>query len=196
MTMKRNDVGDVEVKRVFMEQLPCSLDESELANIARKIGAKRGEILELEAKKRQTTEHFKALIDGAQASADSLAAAAHTGIETREVQCAEAFVWATGRVEVRRKDTGDIVRERAMTPEERQSQMPWAPPKDDATPKGAKRAKAKGIPMLPAAEHDRKDADTSDDPTVITDPEAIVDGMPPEEKPKAKRKSKAKGKKK
>jgi len=103
--MKRNATGDVEIKRVFLEQLPYTLNESDLANIARKIGAKRGEIQDLEAKKRQMTEHYKALIDGAQAEADSLAAAAHSGSEMREVQCAEAFVWATGRVEVRRKDT-------------------------------------------------------------------------------------------
>ena len=179
MTTTRTE--DIEIKRTFSETLPCPLTEAELANIARKIGAKRREIQDYEAKKRQSTDQFKALIDGAQATADQLAEAADKGVEQREIVCVEAFVWSTGRVEVRRSDSKEIVRERAMTVEERQAGMPWAPPTEKAKEPKGKRSKANGIPMLQPAEHDRKEGDDSTD---ITNPGAIIDAMPPEEKPK------------
>lgn len=177
---------DEEIKRKFTEQLPCALTDADLAQIARAIGGKRHEIQDLEAKKRQATDHYKALIDGAQAKADELAEAARAGVEQREVLCVEAFVWRAGKVVVRRDDTGEVVRERAMTVEERQAGMPWAAPdvKPASGDKPSKR-KAKGVPLLPPAEHDRKEAE---DGTAITDPGTILDGMPPEEpKPKGKR---------
>jgi len=180
---------DEEIRRKFTEQLPCALTDADLAQIARAIGGKRHEIQDLEAKKRQATDHYKALIDGAQAKADELAEAARAGVEQREVLCVEVFVWRAGKVTVRRDDTGEVVRERAMTVEERQAGMPWAPP-DVKPAEGKSKRKAKAIPLLPAAEHDRKEAD---DGTAITDPGTILDGMPPEEpKPKGKRGKKGK----
>lgn len=186
--MTTRTTTEEEIKRKFTEQLPCALTDSDLAQIARAIGGKRHEIQDLEAKKRQATDHYKALIDGAQAKADELAEAARAGVEQREVLCVEAFVWRSGKVVVRRDDTGEVVRERAMTVEERQAGMPWAAPDvKQAEPTKGKR-KAKGIPLLPAAEHDRKHAKDAEDGTAITDPGTILDGMPPEEpKPKGKR---------
>ncbi len=183
---------DEEIKRKFSEQLPCALTDADLAQIARAIGGKRHEIQDLEARKRQATDHFKALIDGAQAKADELAEAARAGVEQREVFCVETFHWQTGKVVVRRDDTGDVVRERAMTVEERQAGMPWAPP--DVAPKEpkGKRSKPNGVPLLLPAEHDRAEAKDGD-PTAITDPTTILDGMPPEEKPKGGKRKNRKG---
>lgn len=184
---------DIEIKRTFSEQLPCSLSEAELANIARKIGQKRREVEEYKAKKRQVTDHYTDLIAGSEAQADQLAEAADKGVEMRAVVCAEAFLWPTGTVEVRRSDTQEVVRTRPMTAEERQAGMPWAPPTDkpakEPKEKKGRRSKPTGVPLLQAAEHDRKD-----DSTEITSPAEIIDAMPPEE-PKAKTKKGKAGKK-
>lgn len=190
MTKQQKRLGDpdIEVKREFFEALQCPLTEADLAAIARKIGAKRREVQELEAKRDETVDRMKSLINGAKAQQDELAEAAASGVELRQVKCAEAFFWRTSTVVVKRADTGAVISERPMTPEERQVRMPWdgIPSKNPPKEKKAKSssppsAEPKTPPQLLPAEHDREDGPTVDDP------QGILDGDAGEGKPEAKK---------
>lgn len=118
-----NNTDDIINKREFTQKLPHKLGDAELANIARKIGEKNREISKLVAEKAQKNDHYKALIDGANAEAASLAEQAATGIEERETLCIEQQCFRSGTVRIVRMDTGEITNERPFTNEERQGKF-------------------------------------------------------------------------
>lgn len=110
--------------RIFGEILPCLLTEADLALIARETGKLRSERREIENKARMSKEHWKAKLDGVDAHLDELGEKAEKGTESREVKCREDFLYETGTVRVTRLDTGEVIRERAMSAAERQPNLP------------------------------------------------------------------------
>lgn len=62
-----------------------------------------------------------------------LAKAIHTGKDERDVECEEVMVFETNTVQTKRVDTGEIVDQRAMTADERQTSLLADPGSDAAT---------------------------------------------------------------
>ncbi len=110
--------------RRFPEMLPVRLSEGEIAERARRASVARQRIAEYEAQKDAATKHWKTKIDGAEMERDELLDTIASGVEERAVECIETFEWRTGTVIVTRGDTGEKVRERAMTALERQPSLP------------------------------------------------------------------------
>lgn len=82
----------------------------------------REDVFELQGRRDEKRRAIKALqaeLAGIESAIVRKMRAASELWEQREVLCEERHIWATGEVEVVRLDTRELVRRRAMTPEER-----------------------------------------------------------------------------
>lgn len=110
--------------RRYPEILPVKLTESEIADRGKKAAAARLRVAEIEAKKKEAADHWKAKLELAENERDEFLDVIATGSEDREVECIETFEFRAGLVTVVRADTGEKIRERAMTSSERQPSLP------------------------------------------------------------------------
>jgi hypothetical protein len=155
--------------RQFTELLPVKLTERELADRARKAAAARRRVAEYEAQKAVAAAHWKAKIELAENERDELLDIIDSGVEEREVECVEEFVWRTGTVIVTRTDLNERVRERAMTQLERNPKLPGI---DDGSQLSLDDAADEDADLR---ELDEDDLEPEEDGTAIDAPQALLD---------------------
>lgn len=123
--------------RSFTERMPCKLTDAELVDRGGKLADAYAEADALEAERKNTNDGFKAKIELVEQRVRDLAGTLRTKQETREVELLEEYDYRTFSVRVKRADTGEMVRERAMTKNERQEELPLdkaSKKKDEAQP--------------------------------------------------------------
>lgn len=110
-------------KRIEL-QLPCTLTEHELSSRSMMLVESIGRVDEVNAARSEAMKSFKDTLTGLEERQRELAKAIRTGIEDRMVACLAQFhtpVEATKRI--LRLDTGEVVREEAMSSAECQLHM-------------------------------------------------------------------------
>lgn len=110
------------------EKLPCDLTSYELRERATKMANVVNEIEQLELKKKVATDTAKREIDALVVSVSQLARQVRTGKEDREVEVEEVHDEIRFAVETFRTDTGEVVRSRPMTDEEKKHALQVALP--------------------------------------------------------------------
>lgn len=117
--MERN----IRVEKVT-KNLPCKLTEAELKDFGRKLAVKCEDIAAEESRQKDQKSEMKARLDGMESERAQLAIVVRRQEEQRDVECTETFDYELGKVTIVRTDTGDEIRVRPMTTEERQQVLP------------------------------------------------------------------------
>lgn len=157
----------------WTEAFLCRLTPEEMETKAAAMTAALDEIEELEAEKKSRTADIKGKIDGKKSELRDLRKARRLGQEEREVEVYESFVFATNTVEIRRADTDELVRTRAMRADERQEELPLA--SDNAQGNTPLPTWATETEEYTGRKVDAEEAPTSDDGTSIDDPQSVLD---------------------
>jgi hypothetical protein len=109
----------------WFEELPCHLSAHEKLLKSESLAERLKDVHVAEAEKKDAMEEFKLRLGGLEKQIDKLALEVRTGREYREVECFESASYSDNKVDIVRKDTGEVVRSRAMHPNERQEKMPF-----------------------------------------------------------------------
>ena len=104
---------------VFMEDLTCKLNPTELAEEAQKLTDLLVEIDTLEGKKKAVASDLKGKIDALKARVKELTGVVNHG-EVREVECQWDFDWESDMKALIRLDTDEEVKVVPITEEDRQ----------------------------------------------------------------------------
>lgn len=112
----------MEVK-IVKEHLKCILTEKEIKESGANLARFHSEISDLENQKKSVVSDFKSKIEKATAEADIEARKIQNGYEYRSVECEVQKIFDEKVVQVVRTDTGEIIKQRAMTPDELQEKM-------------------------------------------------------------------------
>lgn len=110
---------DADVKEV-PETLPVKLSDTDYKDYAIKIGLASQEIAQAEDNLAAMKSQFKARIDAAVAQRNEFASIINAGVIFKTVKCHLVKNYRENSITVIRLDTGEIVRSRTMTVEERQ----------------------------------------------------------------------------
>jgi hypothetical protein len=119
------------MRETFKESLPCQLTSQEKLIKGEELVKRLEEKEELEDRKKTAADDFKSAIGVKEFDVKKLARQIGTGIEHREIECRELFHFARNLVETIRLDTGEVIRSRAMRPEERQAGLEYESDDDD-----------------------------------------------------------------
>lgn len=171
-------------RRKVVRELPVLLTDTELATIARQMGAEGALRSKMEGEAKVSASQWKDRIAGVDARIADLAAKAHEGKEARPVACWEVDDYRLGEVRVERADTGEKLEVRPMRADERQPTLPVAgmdkpPSLSDAREK--KKGKKGQFAEVPAPAPDPNTPQPADDPDspppegAVTDPQAMLD---------------------
>jgi hypothetical protein len=109
--------------QTYVRTLPCHLTDDELLQRADQLSRKLAEVEQLQEQKAASASDFKARIEKADEEVSSLARMVRTKEQERPVECLSRKDFARNMVVETRADTGEVVDERAMSPEERQEAM-------------------------------------------------------------------------
>jgi hypothetical protein len=110
-------------KEPGFERLPCKLTDIELKSRGLELGHKLSELNDLEAKKKAAASTFSSAIKEVNAKIHELGETQRTGTEYRQVEVREERAFESNLIKIVRRDTGEQVRTRAMTGEERQEEL-------------------------------------------------------------------------
>ena len=105
------------------EYLKCELTEEEIKELGAGLARKYSEITDLEDQKKALASDFKSQIDSATALASTMARKIQNGYEFRNVDCEIRKDYIDTTVRLIRLDTGEIVKERPMEPNELQGKL-------------------------------------------------------------------------
>lgn len=110
-------------QRTATKKLPCQLTEDEvrLRGIALADAAK--EHIDLQDAKKESAKEFKDKIDRVNAVICDLKDVVRNAVEVRDVDVEYRYDNYLGNVTVTRKDTGEVVEKRMMTPKESQGEL-------------------------------------------------------------------------
>ena len=106
------------------EYCEVQLTEKELLDIGKKGAAARSEQARLEAAFDTIKTEFKGKIQAEENKQTNASQLINSGKETRPVKCERTWHWPDGKVRTVRLDTGEIVKERDIMPNERQQDLP------------------------------------------------------------------------
>jgi len=106
------------------KNLACKLTDTELKEFGRKLATKCEDIASEESRQKDQKSEMKARLDGMEAERTSLAIVVRRQEEQRDVEVEEVFDYELGKVTQTRLDTGEEIRVRPMTNEERQQPLP------------------------------------------------------------------------
>lgn len=106
--------------KTITRNLKCVLTESELLVYGKEMAEQEKKAEEIEDEKAAVTKALGEQVKYHSQMARSKAKLINDGFEFREVACDQTFDYPRGLVTVTRKDTGDVIEERAMTADERQ----------------------------------------------------------------------------
>ncbi len=127
-------------RRVFAEEreLRCDLDDAERLDLHNKSHGCRMEAMEFQAEREAESKRLKAAVEEREKQAMEFGRIAVQGYETRTVKCERVIDHRSKKTRIRRMDTGKVIEERAVTPEEAQmfldqaKQKPEKPESPDA----------------------------------------------------------------
>lgn len=106
-----------------VETLPCKLLPEEIQAKAQIAARRMAERDELEDQLTTVKSEFKSKIEAIDADVRETMRHVREGAVDRSVQVEQVMDWKASNVTTVRLDTGEIVRQRAMTPEERQTRL-------------------------------------------------------------------------
>ncbi len=119
----------------IFETLKCDLTDEELLETGRQLARAQSNLTHAEANKKQIDARLKGEIDGYRLQAAELSERVNTGYELRAVECKEVPDRLNLNVQIIRMDTGELVRQRAMTEREREQLLPFGhPPENGDSP--------------------------------------------------------------
>lgn len=116
--MKSGETGTIVTK-----ELECKLTSEEIRNLGVALANAIGELESLEQEKADFMADLKSRQKDARAKMKLLAEKIRSGLEVRLVECRIEKDFLANAVRAYRLDTGDLVEERPMTPEERQMML-------------------------------------------------------------------------
>lgn len=102
------------------EDLRCALHPAEVAERADRCAIKMGERDKVAIELKVVSAELRTQIKALEGEISSLGRMVREKVETREVECKEVEAFGQNAVQVVRLDTGEVVRERAMTSDEQQ----------------------------------------------------------------------------
>ncbi len=102
------------------ETLRVDLTDEEYKNVAILMGHANAEISAAEDQLAAVKSQFKSRIDAAVAKRNEYAGIINAGCEYKPVDCWLTKDWGAGSITVTRQDTGEVIRTRPMSPEEKQ----------------------------------------------------------------------------
>lgn len=108
------------------EFLKCILTEEEKRERAEKMALLVSQINDSEAQLKSVQTQIKSEIAKCEADMATCSEQYRSGYEMRRVECEEEHDFIERTVTLIRQDTGEIVKTRVMTPEERQEEMQFA----------------------------------------------------------------------
>lgn len=108
---------------IVTEKLPCVLTDEEKAAMGDKLAEQTQEMLDLETEKKALAVIFNNQIKEKKGLIKEMSAQITSGAQERHVKCDEVPEWEKDRIRVIRQDTGELVREREILPEEKQETM-------------------------------------------------------------------------
>lgn len=123
------------------QKLPVKLNEAEMRALGMKASELKDQLEKQKLAKKADNESWKAKIVGSQRELDDALIALGMGAEERNVEVVTEWIFRTNSVRTRRLDTGEVVSEREMTPEERQASLfphDEAPKTENGKKKGKK----------------------------------------------------------
>jgi hypothetical protein len=106
------------------EYLKCILTELEKKELADRMAMAVSEIINLEASLKSATTQFKSDIAKHEAELSGASEKYRSGFEMRNVECRIEKDYRLGQITITRLDTNQTLRQRAMTGEERQQELP------------------------------------------------------------------------
>ncbi len=106
------------------EYLKCQLTEKEKTELSSKIAKAISDRASAEGKLKEVSTSIKAQIAQLDAEISEKALQINNGYEYRNVECRMDKDYRLGSVTITRLDTGEVIRERPMTAEERQMELP------------------------------------------------------------------------
>ena len=109
---------------LIKEYLKCHLTEKEKTELSAKIAKAISDRASAEAKLKEVSTSIKAQIAQLDAEISEKALQINNGYEYRNVECRMDKDYRLGSVTITRLDTGEVIRERPMTAEERQMELP------------------------------------------------------------------------
>jgi uncharacterized FlaG/YvyC family protein len=109
---------------LIKEYLKCQLTEKEKTELSAKIAKAISDRASAEAKLKEVSASIKAQIAQLDAEISEKALQINNGYEYRNVECRMDKDYRLGGVTITRLDTGEVIRERPMTAEERQLELP------------------------------------------------------------------------
>lgn len=109
----------------WFEELPCHLSAHEKLLKSESLAERLKDVHTVDAERKEAMADFKQRADELEKQVDKLALEVRTGREYRQVECFESASYSDSKVDIVRKDTGEVVRSRAMHPNERQEKMPF-----------------------------------------------------------------------
>ncbi len=107
-------------KEIIKELLKCPLSEGELKQLAEQMAQDLAQISQAEADLKSIRKRIEADISKCQSDLVSVVERYRSGFEMRLIECQIQKDFQTNTVRVVRLDTGEMIRERALTAEERQ----------------------------------------------------------------------------
>lgn len=108
----------------FVEKLPCDLTRDEKLKKAEEMAEQLKARAELELTAKASADEFKQKLKQLDRTIGDRAEEVRTGLEYRQVECTERGRYRDNIVDVIRIDTGEVVRSRPMTVNERQDSLP------------------------------------------------------------------------
>ena len=109
---------------LIKEYLKCQLTEKEKTELSAKIAKAISDRASAEAKLKEVSASIKAQIAQLDAEISEKALQINNGYEYRNVESRMDKDYRLGSVTITRLDTGEVIRERRMTAEERQMELP------------------------------------------------------------------------
>jgi hypothetical protein len=98
--------------------------EEEMRGLAESMAAQEKKVADLEQEKKAAADRFKVQVEGAKAQLSIAAQKYRDGHETRFVDAKVRPDFTTGKVLFVHPDTGQVLRERTMTEDEKQIKLP------------------------------------------------------------------------
>jgi uncharacterized FlaG/YvyC family protein len=137
-------------QEIVKEYLKCLLTEKEKTELSAKIAKAISDRSHTEARLKEVSASLKADIAKLDAEISETALQINNGYEYRNVECRMDKDYRLGTITVTRLDTGEVIRERPMTGEERQMKLPvrnkeGEKEKEKEKEKPAKTASHKGV---------------------------------------------------
>lgn len=117
-----------ELLKTENERLPVKLMDSEIRERGQRLAAKQGELESHVAREKQVKAELKSQKTAIEAEIQRLSGVIRDGTELRDVECDHIADFRKGTVRVIRKDTEQLVTERALSDSERQRRIDGVEP--------------------------------------------------------------------